>query len=193
MRFALALLAALCLALAPVAARADGDADAPSSSTDSTPSTARWSADVAPGWTWIGHGRQTGGLTPSIALWRSWHPRDAADLAVGGDVSAFGFGAGSHWFAVLTGPAARASWRPLKPLAVGLAAHLDVGRIPVCNAWQPAACVRFWGFYPAFGADVSYDVGAHASAVGGVDVRVIRTWLWSGPSANLHAGARFSW
>lgn len=183
----LVLFAALSL---PAAARAD--ADAPSSG-DASPAIARWSADLTPGWTWIGHGRQTGGLTPSLAIWRTWHPREALDLAIGGDVSAFGFGAGGRWFAALTGPAARAAWRPIKPLAIGLGARLDVGRIPVCNTWAPAYCMRFWGFFPAGELEASYDVQAHASAVFGAKLRGINTWLWGGVSAELHAGARFSW
>lgn len=143
----------------------------------------RWDVDVGAGLLFIGHGRQTGGLSPSLTLWRSMPLGERWRFSFGGDVSGSGFGAPPHWASVLTGPTVAVSWKASKAVSLGAAARLDLGRLATCNQWKPAAyCMNFWGFYPGVEPAVQIRIGGAWSAGAAIGARVVRTMLWSGAS-----------
>ncbi|WP_437753728.1 hypothetical protein [Sorangium sp. So ce1389] len=154
----------------------------------------RWQVDVKAAYVVLGAhaARATGGIMPSVTGMHRWPLRDAVDIGIGADVGLFGLGGGARWLGLLGGPTASARVMPFRvPLSFELTARLDVGRIPVCNAW--GLCLRYLGFFPAAELGAAYLSTQHVAVVATCGVRFIRTLAWSGVSVEPAAAGRISW
>lgn len=138
----------------------------------------------------IGGGRNTGGLMPSIAWRWTWQAR-AADLSLGAHLGLFGFGGSPRWMGVLGGPTAAIAWHPRSAWTVGVGVDVDVGRLPVCNAW--GLCLRYIGVFPAGSVGGAYVLANHVEATAALTVRAVSTLGWTGATFEPAAGARFFW
>lgn len=154
----------------------------------------RWEIDVKAAYVVLGAraAHATGGIMPSVTGLRRWPVRDAVDVGIGADVGLFGLGGDARWLGVLGGPAAAVRVMPFRaPLSFELAARLDFGRIPVCNAW--GLCLRYLGLFPAVEAGAAYLSTQHVAVVATCGVRFIRTLAWSGVSVEPAAAGRIFW
>ncbi|WP_437764699.1 hypothetical protein WMF27_33940 [Sorangium sp. So ce281] len=154
----------------------------------------RWEIDVKATYVVLGSRatRATGGIMPSVTGLRRWPVRNAVDIGIGADVGLFGLGGDARWLGLLTGPTAAVRGRPFRaPVSFELAARLDFGRIPVCNAW--GLCLRYLGFFPAMEAGAAYLSTQHVAIVATCGVRFIRTLAWSGVSVEPAAAGRIFW
>lgn len=117
--------------------------------------------------------RATGGLMPSLTARHTW-PLGKASLALGGDIGLFGLGGDASWMGILGGPIIGIGARPFSvSISLELSAHLDFGRIPVCNLW--GLCLRFLGAFPLVQAGMSYAATEYIAAVAACGVRIIQT------------------
>lgn len=151
----------------------------------------RWDIDVRASWVIVGPAeRLTGGVMPNLSVRHSW-AAGGFDLAVGGELGAFGFADETRWIGVLGGVTAGASWRPADWFSAEVTARIDGGRIPVCNAW--GLCLRYVGLFPA--ADVAVGFWASKVIAGGVAVtgRYVDTLAWTGVGWEPAAFGRFYW
>ncbi|WP_129355321.1 hypothetical protein [Sorangium cellulosum] len=154
----------------------------------------RWQIDVKAAYVVLGAraARSTGGIMPSITALHRWPVREAVDIGIGADVGLFGFGGDAHWLGVLGGPMAAGRVSPFRvPLTFELAARLDVGRLPVCNA--RGLCSRYLGFFPSVETGAAYQSTQNAAVVVTCGVRFIQTLAWSGVSVEPAVAGRLSW
>jgi len=153
----------------------------------------QWQFDVKTSYLVIGdHAkRATGGLMPSILGRRVW-PVEKVSVGIGGHLGTFGLWGDAYWMGILGGPVVSVGIRPLgSRLFLDLAAQLDFGRIPVCNAW--GLCLRYIGFFPLTQVSAAYSPTNHLGLVAGIGLRWIQTLGWSGVSAEPSLSGRFFW
>ncbi|MDI3284645.1 hypothetical protein [Polyangium sp. 15x6] len=152
-----------------------------------------WQFDVKASYVVLGdHAqRSTGGLMPSLSARRTFALRENVSLGLGANLGAFGLFRDAAWMGILGGPLLSASLQPSRaPLSFELAAHLDFGRVPVCNAW--GLCSRYLGFFPAIHLGIAYTLAKHLALVAACGVRVLRTLAWTGASVEPAVSGRFS-
>jgi hypothetical protein len=156
--------------------------------------TAAWQLDAKASYVVLGAraARATGGIMPSLTGWYTWPIREAIDLGLGADLGVFGLGGTAHWIGVLGGPTAAARFMPFSiPLSFELSARLDIGRIPVCNAW--GLCLRYVGFFPAAEAGAAYQWTPRVAATATCGVRILQTLAWSGATVEPAVAGRVFW
>ncbi|MDI1484080.1 hypothetical protein [Polyangium sp. y55x31] len=152
-----------------------------------------WQFDVKASYVVLGdHARRsTGGLMPSLTARRTFALRENVSLGLGAHLGAFGLFRDAAWMGILGGPLLGAGYRPSRaPLSFELAAHLDFGRVPICNAW--ALCSRYLGLFPALHLGIAYTLAKHLALVAACSVRFLRTLAWTGISMEPAVAGRFS-
>lgn len=150
-----------------------------------------WSLDASVGNEFMGGERSTGGLSVVLGARHAWRINERVSWHVGLTGEAFGFAGGSHWMGLFAGPSVGVLGQtPIEGLRVGLSATVPYGRIPACNDW--GLCMRFWGIFPGGSLRAAYG-GATVGAIADLDVRLVDTLVWTGPSVGIRAGGAVWW
>ena len=152
-----------------------------------------WQFDVKASYIVLGDhaARSTGGLMPSLTARRAFPLRENLSLGLGAHLGAFGLFRDAAWIGVLGGPLLSASVKPSRaPLSFELAAHLDAGRVPLCNPW--GLCARYLGFFPALHLGLAYTLAKHLALVAACGARFLRTLAWTGFSVEPAISGRVS-
>lgn len=135
--------------------------------------------------------RQTGGVMPGLSVRHVWSAGDHAELGLGAQVGAFGFGDETRWIGVLGGLHGSAAWRPIRGLSLSGEFDADVGRIPICNPW--GLCLRFIGLFPSFNGGVTWHHGDRFALRATAGVRVVEALAWSGIAGQGGVSGVVSW
>lgn len=140
------------------------------------------SVEARAGWTIMGGGRSTGGLTLGGAV-RYVHPIDGGPwgwhAGIGAD--AVGVGDSWYWLGLVAGPELGA-WRDADAWRLSAGLSLPMGQLATCTDW--GLCVRHWGAFPAgavrgeYRAE-SFRLGVEAGAMW------VNTLSWSGAATQL--------
>lgn len=151
-----------------------------------------WELDLKGSWISIGGRPKTGGFTPILEGRRLFAVHDRVRLSVGLDAGAFGFASGEpRTLGVFGGLTIGVAARPWTALAVSFQAAMDVGRLPVCNAW--GLCLRYIGLYPAAALGAAWSLDGRFAVGGSLTVRGVNTIAWQGASWEPGLYGRAAW
>ncbi len=127
--------------------------------------------------------RPTGGMLLAVDAARSWPIGASGAVDVGVGLGAFGFDTGTRWTAILGGPAVAARAAVSRSWALGLAVHLDAGRLPTCTRW--GLCMLYTGLFPAFAGTIRYSPSERVAFDLVGSARAIRTLAWNGAAGEF--------
>ena len=148
----------------------------------------RWSADARTVYAFTLGARPTGGLMPT-AEFSYWRLGESASVAVGGSVGVLVDQ--PRWLGVLGGVAASLRGRPWSVVELSATAHIDGGRIPICNAW--GLCLQYSGFYPAIAGSALYVPSERVSVGTYIGIRYVKTLGYTGPWFEPAIVGRINW
>lgn len=112
-----------------------------------------WSLSAEVGYTILGPSRhQTGGTSPGASLTYRHAITTTWSMLGGARFQMIGIESGARWIGILGGVGAGVELHASHSFATNASAHIDAGRLPVCNTW--GLCLRFNGLYPALETQV---------------------------------------
>jgi len=143
------------------------------------------------GYVVMGAKRPTGGPMPTVEGLYAWPLSDAVRLLAGAELGII-VDVEPRWIGVLGGPLAGIAGRPWSaPIDMRLAAHVDLGHLPTCNAW--GLCMQYSGLFPAGSFAATWTPSPQAFLGAFVDARYVKTlgWTGAGLGGGLSGGGAF--